>query len=352
MKKSFMIYGAIGYSGRLVAEHAAIYGLQPILAGREAATIIELANKLGLPYRIFSLDRIEDIVHALTDVQLVLNTAGPFDDTVEPFLLACLQTKTHYLDFNGERKGFEVAQRFDQSARSAGVMILPAVGFDVVPSDCLALYLQKQLPDATDLKLGFATFPEAAMSRGTALTTLGQLGWPGMSRREGALADEPIAKLGRLIDFGVSKVFSVSVPWGDLLTAYHTTQIPNIQTYFAASRAIFYVMKFQFLFNWILRMAWFKNFCRKWIVRNLIGPSRMQRMRSSSVVWGQVTNPSGESRQALIHCPEVYEVTYHAALLIAREVQAGNQKAGLQTPAGVFGDSLILSVPGTRRKDL
>jgi len=335
-----------------VAEHASIYGLQPILAGRERSSIVELATKLGVEYRIFSLDRIEDIVQALTDVELVLNTAGPFDDTVEPFLRACIQTKTHYLDLNGELAGFEKAQQFDRSAQNAGVMILPAVGFDVVPSDCLALYLKNQLPDANDLKLAFATFPRARMSRGTALTTLGQLGWPGMSRKEGKIVNQPIGKLGRIIDFGVSKVFAISVPWGDLWTAYRTTHIPNIETYVAANRPIFYVMKFQILFNWILRMAWFKSLSRRWIMHNLIGPSRAQRAQSSSVVWGQVRNYSGESRQAIISCPEVYEVTYHAALSIAREVLAGVWKAGLQTPAGVFGDKLILSIPGTCREDL
>lgn len=352
MTNSFMIYGAAGYSGRLAAENAAAYGLKPLLAGREEHAIKELAGKLGLSYRVFSLDQPEEIVRALEGVELVLNTAGPFDLTVEPFVTACLKTKTHYMDLNGEQVGFEKVYRHEQQARERGIMLLPAAGFDVVPSDCLALFLKKQLPDATLLRLGFATLPKARMSRGTALTALSQLGWPGLTRQNGQLVAEPIAAKGRIIDYGTEKIFSVSVPWGDLFTAYQTTQIANIETYFAASRLTYYVMKFQILFNWLLKWEWIKWPFRQLILQRPPGPDLAQRTASRSVVWGQVINASGQEKQALLHCPEVYDVTYHSTLLIARRILAGQFFPGVHTPAGAFGEDLVLSVPGTRREIL
>jgi short subunit dehydrogenase-like uncharacterized protein len=98
----WMIYGANGYTGELIAREAKKRGASPILAGRDAAKIAKLATDLSLPSKVFSLDKPPDIVAALEGIGLVLNCAGPFSKTANPLMQACLVAKTHYLDITGE----------------------------------------------------------------------------------------------------------------------------------------------------------------------------------------------------------------------------------------------------------
>jgi short subunit dehydrogenase-like uncharacterized protein len=151
----WMIYGANGYTGELIAREAKKRGANPVLAGRDATKIVKLAADLGLPSKVFSLDRPPDIAAALHDLGLVLNCAGPFSQTANPLMRACLIAKTHYLDITGEIDVLEAAHRLDADAKSAGVVLCPGVGFDVTSTDCIALMLKTALPEAHELALGF-----------------------------------------------------------------------------------------------------------------------------------------------------------------------------------------------------
>ena len=81
---------------------------------------------------------------------------------------ACLRLGKHYLDITGEISVFEAMARRDKAAKQAGMMIMPGVGFDVVPSDCLAVHLKNLLPTATDLTLAF--YGLGGISHGTQAT--------------------------------------------------------------------------------------------------------------------------------------------------------------------------------------
>jgi short subunit dehydrogenase-like uncharacterized protein len=167
MIMEWMIYGANGYTGELIAREAKSQGMTPILAGRSAAKIIALARELKLLSTAFRLEVPSEIVAALRGVRLVLNCAGPFSKTAAALMRACLAAKAHYLDITGEIDVLEGAHRFDAEAKAAGVVLCPGVGFDVVPTDCIALMLKKALPEATELALGFE-LSGRGMSAGTA----------------------------------------------------------------------------------------------------------------------------------------------------------------------------------------
>src|SRR5882757_6683820 len=152
---SFLLYGANGYTGELIARYANQYNLQPILAGRRKEVIEPLASKLGLPYRIFDMNDTASLQAALKEVKVVINAAGPFQFTGKQMIESCVQTGTHYLDINGDIAVFEMMKQHDEAAKKAGIMLLPGAGFDVVPTDCLALQLKKLLPDAIALQLAF-----------------------------------------------------------------------------------------------------------------------------------------------------------------------------------------------------
>jgi short subunit dehydrogenase-like uncharacterized protein len=225
----WMIYGANGYTGALIAREAKRRGSAPILAGRAAAKITELARELGLPSRVFSLDEPLAIAAALQGAGLVLNCAGPFSKTADLMMRACLAAKAHYLDITGEIDVLEGVHRYDADAKSAGVILCPGVGFDVTPTDCIALMLKTALPEAHELALGFES--DHRMSPGTAKTLVEGLGKSGKIRRGGRLIDLPIGRGCRDIDFGRGPKRAMPIPWGDVASAFYTTGILNITVF-------------------------------------------------------------------------------------------------------------------------
>jgi hypothetical protein len=343
---SFLIYGASGFTGKLIVELSIKKGLKPVLAGRTEAKIKPLAEKFGLEYLIFGLDKLDELVLNLAKFSLVLNCAGPFSRTAKPMVEACLAAKTHYLDITGEIEVFEMIKSFDLKAKSKGIILMPGVGFDVVPTDCMAKYLSEKLPDATNLELAF-TSVGGSVSHGTASTMIESLGHKGFSRENGLLISKPTGYKGKLIDFGSLKQFAITIPWGDISTAYSTSGIPTIETYAGASKTAYYLMKFQFLFNPILRTKFVKHFLQKYVDDNITGPNENHFQNGKSLIYGKVTNAKGETVEASIETLEGYRLTAEASVLITEKVLDLKGVSGYQTPAGLFGYQLILEIQGS-----
>jgi short subunit dehydrogenase-like uncharacterized protein len=342
---TFLLYGANGYSGELIARYASQYNLHPILAGRRKEAIEPLAAKFGLPYRIFDVNDTPVLLEALKEVSVVLNAAGPFDQTARQIVEGCLQTGTHYLDINGDISVFESIKKYDAAAQKAGILLAPGVGFDVVPTDCLALHLKKLMPDAISLKLAFATLG-GRLSHGTATTMANKLGEGGAVRRNGKIIEEPLGRHGMWVDFGPKQLFVMRIPWGDISTAHFTTGIPDIECYTGISRKVYYFLKLQGLFNWALRTGFVRNRLKAKINRLPAGPSDAQRAKAIGYIWGEASNAAGKKMTARMTGPEGYTITVHAALIITQKVLKGNFKAGYGTPASVWGEELVQEIPG------
>lgn len=343
---SFLLYGANGYTGVLIAQYAAQYNLHPILAGRREEAIKPLADELKYAYKIIDINNAEQLKATLKEVKVVLNAAGPFVNTARQMIDACLQTGTHYLDINGDISVFEMIKRYDTSAKEKNIMLMPGAGFDVVPTDCMALHLKNKLPDATHLKLAFASIG-GGVSRGTAMTIISKLGSGGAARENGKIIPQPLGKKGMWVDFGEKKLFVMSIPWGDISTAHFTTGIPNIESYTSVKPRLYKMLKLQGLFNWLLRMEWVKNIIRKKIKSQPAGPSDEMRSRSKSLVWGEVNNAKGETITHHFTCADGYTLTALSSLIITKKVLEGNFKAGYQTPASCYGEELVKEIPGT-----
>ncbi|BAV06104.1 Uncharacterized conserved protein [Filimonas lacunae] len=349
-QNTFLLYGANGYSGEMIARYATQYGLQPTLAGRRKEAIEPLAKELQLPYHITDLADTATLIALLQQFPLVVNAAGPYDITARPMIQACMQTNTHYMDLNGDLEVFEMLHAFHQQALDKNIMLLPGAGFDVVPTDCLALWLKNRMPDAHSLTIAFAIVG-SSLSRGTSITTLQKLGLPGAVRKDGVITPEPVGKRGRSVHFpGLPKpLFTMSIPWGDISTAYYSTGIPNIVTYTGIQKGVWLFLKTQLLFNWLLR----KRFVHKWITsiiqRKPAGPDAQTRQKAFSVIQAEVTNLKGEQLSATLRCAEAYELTAHTMLLIAQKIVNGHYKPGYQTPASAYGEDLIMEIRGVSR---
>ena len=224
---------------------------------------------------------------------------------------------------------------------------MPGVGFDVVPTDCIALQLKNKMPDATHLKLAFASIG-GGLSHGTAITMAGKIGEGGAVRKNGKIIRKPLGQKGMWVSFGEQKLFVMTIPWGDISTAYTTTGIPNIETYTGMAPKVYRVLKLQWAFNWLLRTNFVRNIIRKKIKAKPAGPSDEQRLKSSSMVWGEVSNAAGQTLNTAISCLDGYSLTAHSSLLISKKILEENFKTGYQTPAGCYGEHLIMEIPNSK----
>ena len=343
--QNWMIYGANGYTGELIAREAVVRGLRPILAGRRAAAVAALAVELGLPHRVFSAEAPD-----LAEVGLVLSCAGPFSATAAPLMRACLRAGAHYLDITGEIDVFEYAQTLSAAARAAGVVFCPGVGFDVIPTDCVALALVEALPDATHLALGFETL--GSMSPGTAKTTVEGLAGGGKIRRDGRIVTEPMGWRTRLIDFGQGPRTAMAFPWGDVSTAYYTTGIKNIEVFLAAPPALLWGARLGNLLTPLLSLAAVQTALKKRAGARS-GPSAQARAASPTYVWGEARNAAGAIRTGRIRTANGYDVTVHGALAVVKILLARNNgEGGTLTPARLCGVDLITGLAGSGPLDI
>jgi len=341
-----LVYGAYGYTGRLVVEAAIDRGYDPIVAGRDATKTRGIAAANDLQARSFP---VADADAHLADVDAVLNCAGPFAETADAMVEACVDTGTHYLDVTGELPVFERTRRWGPSAEDADVALLPGVGFDVVPTDCLAAHLHDRLPEATHLSLAFDA--DGGVSPGTLKTALSGIGIEGAVRRDGDLRAEPIGARTRVVDFGDGLQRTVSIPWGDVSTAYHTTGIPNIDVYLALPRAGRTAATLAPYVGDLLDADTVQRGLSWLIDRYVDGPDADARAAGEAHVWGEVRSPDDRVVSRL-RTPETYRFTAEAATLIAGKVLAGDAPVGYHTPASAFGPDLVLEIPGVERVDL
>ena len=350
MAGSWIIYGAYGYTGELTTRLAVERGMMPILSGRDPQKLGEVAKRYSLEARPCSLDNPKQMDEVLGKADLVLHCAGPFSHTFKAMSDACLRTKTHYLDITGEVAVFEGLAARDKEAQAAGIMLMPGVGFDVVPSDCLAGHLKRRLPDATHLTLAFQGI--GRFSRGTALTMAEGMGRPGAIRRDGKITPVPPAYKTREIDFGRGPMMAVTIPWGDVSTAYYSTGIPNIEVFTAMPPSTVNSLKWSRYLGPILRTSFVQNMIKSKIRKRKPGPDDGERVRGASLLWGEVKNSAGETRTSRLQGPEGYTLTAETSLLVVERVFGGERKTGFQTPAKVFGPDLVLEVAGVKREDL
>ena len=346
-RTAWMIYGANGFMGHLVAVEAMRQGLHPVLAGRRAGPIETLAEDLGLLARVFDLGDARAAAAALADIAVVSHCAGPFSATSAQMISACLTSRSHYLDITGELDVFLAAQRQHVAARAAGIVICPGVGFDVIPTDCLAAVLKEALPDATHLVLAFDA--PTLMSPGTARTMaesfrLGRHG--GRVRRNEVIEEVPLAHSRRRIDFAGGSAMTIAIPGGDLATAYVSTGIPNIETYARVPPAAAIASH---ALNWARPLlAWApvqKVLCG--LADRSTGPSEEELRTGRSRFWGEVSNAAGEHRTARLETANGYRLTADGTILAVKFLLDHAAAGGYYTPSMLMGPRCVEQLPGS-----
>ncbi len=336
MSNKLILYGAYGYSAKLILENLRKKEIKPMLAGRDEYKLRKVANDFDCDFLVFDLDNEEKLKEYLKNYHTVLNCAGPFKFTAEKFFNACLETNTNYLDITGEIDVLEKAWTLNEQAKEKGITILPAVGFDVIPTDCLAAKLKEQMPGAVNLKLGFEG-KGAKTSRGTNLTTLESIDGTGKIRRDGKIVDSKIGDLTYEIKNDRIDFQGIAIPWGDVSTAYHSTGIPNVEVHLGLQKTAFVSRRLLAVGKDLLGIDFIKDFLKKQISKRITGPTEYERQKASMIVWGEVEKNDGEKLFEAYRFIEGYELTGRGAAEAVEKVLNDEVKKGTQTPSLEFG---------------
>ncbi len=349
--KNFLIYGSYGYTGSLIVEQAVKAGFKPLLAGRDENQLRAQAEKFGLEYRAFSIENSAALDAALLEVDAVLHCAGPFVLTFRQMAEACIRTKRHYVDISGEIEGFEALAAMDEDAKRAGVMLLPGGGFDVVPSDCLIAHVAGKLAGATHLELYIKSIG-GGISRGTARSGIENMQREGRIRRDGKIISVPNVWGVKDVDFGRGATRLVSMGWGDVSTAYHSTGIPNAIVYMGFPAAMVSMMRLTRFAGPLIYTRAARDFI-KWLIGKFFaaGPTREQNEKGFSLLIAEVTDGKNVVR-AQLKTPEAYHLTALTSVEIMKRILDDNYKAGFQTPSKMYGADFILQFAGVMREDL
>ncbi len=357
--KNFMVYGSYGYTGNLIVEQAVREGLRPLLAGRDENQLLKQSVKFGLEYRAFSLDDTATLDSVLLEVDAVLHCAGPFVLTFRQMAEACIRTKRHYVDISGEIEGFEALAAMDEEAVRAGIMLLPGGGFDVVPSDCLIAYTANKLPTATHLELYIKSIG-SGVSRGTARSGIENSHRQGRIRRDAKIVSVPNVWDSKSVDFGRGPSSLVTMGWGDVSTAYHSTGIPNVTVYMGFPAVMVNMMRLTRFTGPLLYTRSARDFI-KWLIGKFLapGPSRKQNEHGFSLLIAEVTDGIKTVR-AKLRTPEAYHLTALTSIEIMKRILSSDPstrsgqayKPGFQTPSKVYGADFILQFADVTREDL
>jgi short subunit dehydrogenase-like uncharacterized protein len=341
--KSWMIYGANGYTGELIAREAVRRGLKPVIAGRNERKIQTLGKELNLEVKVFDLADTTVAAQNIEPNALVLHCAGPFSATSKPMIEACLKAKAHYLDITGEIPVFEQTHSFDEQAKAAGVVLCSGVGFDVIPTDCVACALKDAMPDATHLALGFDT--TSSVSPGTAKTSIEGFAEGGKARRDGQIITVPLAHQVRSIDFGSGTKSAMSIPWGDVSSAYFTTGIPNIETFVPIPKPLIMGAKCANYFRPLFRLSLVQSLLKTLIEKTVTGPEESSRNQLPTYVWGEVRNAKGEVKTAHLRTANGYSMTITGSLAVVEFLLTHQPDGGAYTPAKMIGKDLVTQLP-------
>ena len=341
---NWIIYGANGYTGRLVVDEALKKGLKPILAGR-SESVKDLANEKGLEAQVFDLSSISEITEKLSGISVLANCAGPFSHTAEPMMQACINSKTHYVDITGEISVYQTGHRLDADAKSAGIVICPGVGFDVIPTDCLAVHLKEKMPDATHLALGFA-MKGSKPSKGTAKTGAEGMSLGGQVRENGKMKSVPLAYKEREIDYGFGPMNAITIPWGDVYTAYQSTGISNIEVYFPQSSKGAAKLRKRQKYMKLMKINWVRKFVLNRIDKMWKSNTAAQRAEAKSFIWGEVKNANGDIIQGRFTTADGYDLTASGTVEVSQHLLKDHGQSGYFTPSKLMGKELINKMPG------
>lgn len=346
--KQWMLYGATGYTGALIAAEAVQKGYRPLLAGRSAEKLACLAEKLNLDWCAFSLQDTAALHQAIQGVDLVLHAAGPFQETAAPMLDACVKGRTHYLDIANEIPVIQSVKTHDAAARAQGITLVSGVGFGAAAADSLAAYLYQMTDSPVSLQIAIDLYT-AVSSPAANQTRMAVIAQGGYVRRAGQLTTIPLGKGAHTFDFPGGKKTIVPIPSGEIETLYYTTRIPDITVHGVLpinptiARLILPVAQRLTALPAIQRRL------QQRVTKQLLPAVIHVDEDKKSYVYASMKDARGNNHSAWLETGEGYDFTAKAAVLAVEQVLANHHQGGAKTPGLLLGPDFVLRIPNTRR---
>lgn len=339
--KKWLIYGANGHTGKLIAKVALEHGLRPIVAGRSPVAIQQIAQELDLEPRVFDLINTENAIKHLNDINFVVNCAGPFSKTVGPLLDACLASKTHYLDITGEPKVCEYVRQMDDQSRNAKVLTLPGTGISAV-TDCIAALVKELLPDAHELRLAYSPI-DSSLSIGTIKTMLQGLTYGIKIRRDHQLVQT--TEIYNSIEMIKNKPSpAIRVSSSDLITAYYSTGIPNIEIFLVTNKIAPQLMRFRSTVGSLLKIGGMLELAQMIASKFAKEP---EQDRGQMIIWAQALNKNGQSAIKCLKTANGYlQTAYSIVNGLNYLLNADELPYGYATASQIYGAEFALTLEG------
>jgi len=227
---TIVLYGATGYTGRLVADELARRGLDHVLSGRDPDKLAELADARGAAALPASLDDDASLRALLQNASAVINCAGPFTVAGDSLIRAAIETRTHYVDSTGEQSFIHmVFDRHATAAARAGVGLVSGFGFDYAPGDCLARLTARELEPLDELVIAYDV-EGFGMSRGTLRSALEMMKGGDIVYRDERWQPAPSGVTRGTFDFGppLGRRSVSRYPAGEVVTVPHHTRTKSV----------------------------------------------------------------------------------------------------------------------------
>jgi len=338
------VYGATGYTGRLVAAELARRDADFVLAGRSRDKLERLAAEVGgPPVAVATLDDPAALRDAFEPCAAVISCAGPFVLHGEPVVRAAIESESAYLDTTGEqpfiRRVFEV---HGPAAERAGVPLVTAMGFDYLPGDMLASLTCAGLEPLDDVYLAYAV-RAFGPSRGTAASAVGQVSGGDVEWRDGALVEASQSVRRPDYDFGgeIGVQRMTRYPAGEQITVPRHVQTRNVRTALTAATSVGHprlapVVPFTMPLLQMLLRTRARGPIERAIARLPEGPSVEDRRKARFTIACEA-RAAGRLRRGIIEGVDVYGLTAVTMVEGAlRLTEPGYAKSGALAPAQAF----------------
>lgn len=328
-KEKLLIYGAAGYTGKIISARAKELGLNFEIAGRKKDKIEKLAKELEVAFQVFDIDDTNAWQKSLADKKVLINAAGPFKFTAEQAMNACLHAGTHYLDISAELGTYQLAESMDHAAQKAGIQLMAGAGL-FVSYDALVVHLVKLTDQPQDLKVGFRHY--GGFSRGSVLSSQNIADLGVLIRKDGEIvpSEKPQPKT---FLFGEDAVECLPTPLGGIILSYKSTAVPNIEEFFSLKLPATELTDLT--------------------PENLPdGPTSEERAAGRNAISAELTDKNGKTVKAYVDAPSGYDLTPLSVVAVAHRILRNDFKIGYQSPGSAYGESIINDIPDTHLIDI
>lgn len=313
-KGKLLIYGATGFTGTLIVNEAARRGLDFEIAGRSEDKLAAMAAELNVPYHVFPVGDIDGWKKSMEGKTALLNIAGPFSETADQAMEACIKFKVHYFDITAEVDIYRLAESKDAAAKAAGIMLISGAGL-FTTYDPLVVHTASRVRNPIAIRAAFkysGGFTPGSIASSANITSAGIL-----VRKNGEIKKLE-ASSSAAFDLGNGPEDFSLMPLGAVVLSYKSTGIPNIEEYFKMASPADTVEE---------------------------GNPKAESSVERSKILVEVKGDDGTVVRSMADMPDGYMPTATSAVEIVSRALNGSFKIGFQSPASGYGTELLASLP-------